>query len=347
MKKLFSLLLVAAMAFGLAACGGTGSSSGSAAGPASSGAASATAEPKVLKFGLCLNALDENTTFQLERFMDAVERFNSSQSEYRVEVAQTVAQSNSDTQLSDVQSLILQECDIIRVDAVDTTAGIAVCQAVHEAGIPCIETRGVVADGDWLYTIKGMDEHSRGMLYYDYVEQYLLDNPDAVFKVGFLYGDPAQSVCLDRISGWEALEEKYPDRVEIIATDYANWFTDNAMKIVENWLTAYPEMNAIGSASDDMAIGAINVLKSAGEDPDDWMITSIDGTATGRQAVRDGDLDITCMMNHSNNMDVLFDTMFRIVTDPDSVELTNTYGPASMFNVTQETVDEADALASK
>ena len=364
MKRILTCLLALSMLFGLVACSsGSNNASNSAdssnsatssnsadssnsATSSNSSASSGDSGPQVIKFGLCLNALDENTTFQLECFMNAVEKYNNSQSEYYVETYQTVAQSNSDTQLSDVQSLILQDCDIIRVDAVDTTAGIAVCQAAHDAGIPVIETRGVTEDEGWLYQIKGMNEVDRGMLNYNYVEQYLTDNPDAVLKVGYLYGDPAQSVCLDRISGWKAFEEKYPDRVEIIAEDYGNWFTDKAMQIVENWLTAYPEMNAIGSASDDMALGAINVLKSAGEKPEDWLITSIDGTASGRAAVREGWLDYTGMMNHVYNMETLFDTMIAIVNNPDSVDTISSYGDKSMFDVTIDTVDEADALAA-
>ena len=64
-----------------------------------------------------------------------------------------------------------------------------------------------------------------------------------------------------------------------------------------NWLTAGVEFDAVISNNDEMAIGAIQVLKSTGIDMDDVVVAGIDATPDGLAAMETGDLDITVFQN--------------------------------------------------
>ena len=60
-----------------------------------------------------------------------------------------------------------------------------------------------------------------------------------------------------------------------------------------NWLTAGVEFDAVVSNNDEMAIGAIQMLKSTGIDMDKVLVAGIDGNPDGLAAMKAGDLDIT------------------------------------------------------
>lgn len=49
-----------------------------------------------------------------------------------------------------------------------------------------------------------------------------------------------------------------------MADDTANWNTDEALALVETWLTQYPDVGGIWCANDNMATGALQALDAAG-----------------------------------------------------------------------------------
>ena len=80
-----------------------------------------------------------------------------------------------------------------------------------------------------------------------------------IFVVQGLLGNTASNA---RYEASEALEE-YPN-IEVVADDTANWNTDEALALVETWLTQYPDVGGIWCANDNMATGALQALDAAG-----------------------------------------------------------------------------------
>ena len=147
MKKIMAIALSLALAFSLAACGGDSSSaSAPAAGSAGSGSAASTAGgAKQYKIAYAFANMDENNMRTLTGLNKAIDEMNAT-GEYDIELIYTDSQSQVDKQISDVESLIQQQPDLILVSAVDTVGSIPCLEAVKAAGIIAVDDRGMDSD---------------------------------------------------------------------------------------------------------------------------------------------------------------------------------------------------------
>lgn len=60
---------------------------------------------------------------------------------------------------------------------------------------------------------------------------------------------------------------------------------------MQNLLTAHPDVQAVFAQNDEMALGALRALQTAGKS--DVMVVGFDGTPDGEKAVKDGKLAAT------------------------------------------------------
>lgn len=282
MKKVFAVVLALAMVCCFAAC--SPKPAENVEGPTSSGDPDVT----TYKIGYAFNAVDENTQRSLAGWEAAVEKWNASHEDVKVEFFYTDAQSSVEKQLSNVETMLLEQPDLIILASCDTEGCIPAAEAIHEAGVFCLETRGMDSDAvDLRWT--GFDETSMSQLNAKYYEDYLNADPANTLNAVIILGNPAQANQLHRADGFRELAEKYPDRVNILSENYANWDTEQAQKLMEDWIQIHgKELNAVVAASDAMALGAINALEAAGFAPGDVIITAVDGTEAGLNQVKSG-----------------------------------------------------------
>ena len=66
--------------------------------------------------------------------------------------------------------------------------------------------------------------------------------------------------------------------IKIIEKKTANWDRAQALTLTEDWLNAHPKgINGVIAQNDDMALGAVQALKSHGLTSKEVPVTSIDG----------------------------------------------------------------------
>lgn len=92
----------------------------------------------------------------------------------------------------------------------------------------------------------------------------------------------------------EALKE-YPN-IQVAGDDTANWNTDEAMALVETWLTQHPDVGGVWCANDNMATGALQALDNAGLKGKVGVV-GIDANTDIVEAVRDGNAVATVSSN--------------------------------------------------
>lgn len=287
--------------------------------------------------GMSMCMLDENHA----KSMNYIQQFAEEYEDAEVEVIVTNAESSVEKQIGDVESLILQKPDVIIVWPVDSVGSVPAVQSVKDAGIPVLDTgfcvEGHIAD----VKVTLYDELGMGHMEGDLMNKILEENPDLKVTMGYIQGALAQTEQLKRYHGFveECLDNQPEDRIEMVAAKTANWTTQEAMALTEDWLQAYPEMNAIVSASDEMAIGAINVFNASGRDPEDYIIISVDGTANGLQHVRDGYIDGTVYMDMSKSVKGLFDVAIGLANGESFEEEVNV-GATAVTMVTLDNIDE-------
>jgi ribose transport system substrate-binding protein len=84
---------------------------------------------------------------------------------------------------------------------------------------------------------------------------------------------------------------EYPD-IELLEDQTASWDRVTAVAVTEAFLAKYPDLNAIWAANDNMGLGALDALRTAGKNgviP----VCGIDGTSEAIQACIDKEFAAT------------------------------------------------------
>ncbi len=106
-----------------------------------------------------------------------------------------------------------------------------------------------------------------------------------------LEGPIGQSSQIERREGnYKAIAE-YGTNVNVLEIRTANWSRAEALNLMENWLSAHgTNINGIIGQNDEMALGAIQAIKSAGLDPNDFVVVGIDGVSDALQSVENEEM---------------------------------------------------------
>jgi inositol transport system substrate-binding protein len=81
--------------------------------------------------------------------------------------------------------------------------------------------------------------------------------------------------------------------MKIVGKQTANWKRNEAIDLMNNWLTAGTKIDAVAANNDEMAIGAIIALQQAGKDPKKLVIGGIDATPDALREMERGNLAVT------------------------------------------------------
>ena len=316
MKKLVSLLLAVAMLLSVAVFA---SADGSAEAP--------------IKVGIA-HALTDDFTENLRKIQE------SKAEEYGVEVTFTNAGGDVSNQIANVEAMIAQHPDVIVLRCIDAQTGDTLVEMVHAAGIPCIVDETQPENSrDYDVNIMG-DQSVHGNLIGEYLQTYLDANPDVTLNMLYINGGTSENIR-KRMTG--IFDTCTSDRLVLIGDELGSWSASTAQEITEAYLTSHPEMNIIACANDEMALGVIETLKSAGK-LDDIMVFGVDGSESGQVAVKAGEMEGTTLNDVSISVGVLYECCVKLANG-ESVEdmLTNAelkvIDPKAYVLLTGENID--------
>jgi putative xylitol transport system substrate-binding protein len=199
----------------------------------------------------------------------------------------TVFDGNYDalTQGNQFDTMITQKYDAIIFVPIDKAAGAAAVAKAAAANIPVIGSNTRVS-GDKLTSYVGSDDVVAGRMEAEAIVKAIGGKGNVVI----IEGPIGQSAQIDRSKGIQEALSKTPD-VKVLEHKTANWSRAESLGLVENWLTGHPgQINAIIAENDDMALGAIQALKSKGIDPKKVPVAGIDGIVDGISAVKRGEM---------------------------------------------------------
>lgn len=259
MKKNFAAMAMAAgMALSLAACS-SGSSATTAAdtkGAESSAAAQSSGAETDAKgdvmIGLSMNTQTNPFFVSVQQGVkDAAER-------YGIEIVATDAQDDPATQAKDIENLIAMKPAAIIVDTCDSDAIIPSIEACNEAGLPVFTMDRRANGGDVVAHI-GYDAVKSGAMAADYLAKALGEKG----KIVELQGIMGSNVAQDRHQGFTEEIKKYPE-MKVVQSEVANFDRSTAMSVMENILSANPEIDGLYAANDEMALGAVEAIEAAG-----------------------------------------------------------------------------------
>ncbi len=129
-------------------------------------------------------------------------------------------------------------------------------------------------------------------------------------KVVVLNGPSGNFHADERRKAWQAeFFDKRPD-VKIVAEDIANWNKDEAMSFMEDWVTAYGQIDAIISMNDNMAAGALEVVS----DPTKILSYGVDGTAEAALLIQEGKMTSTCLQSAIDLAKLNMESVHKLLT---------------------------------
>jgi len=160
-------------------------------------------------------------------------------------------------QANDVDDLIAQDVDVIVMLPIESAALTPVGQKVKDAGIPLVIVDRELENDAATVVVKG-DNEGIGVN----AGKYFVEKLNGKGKIVEISGPPS-SVTEQRGSGFkEAIEAT--DGLEIIASQSGDFSTEKSLEVMENILQANPEIDAVFTQDDGMALGVLQAIKEAG-----------------------------------------------------------------------------------
>ena len=89
-----------------------------------------------------------------------------------------------------------------------------------------------------------------------------------------------------RVAGFEAAIEG--SGIEVLAMEHGNWNRDDSFTVMQDFLSKYPQIDAVWASDDDMAIGVLAAIEAASRDDVQFVLGGA-GMKEMIARVRDGD----------------------------------------------------------
>lgn len=193
-------------------------------------------------------------------------------------------------QLADIEDFISKKVDALLISTYQAQAIAPGVQKAMDAGIPVIvissDIPGIEPD-----VLLSSDARETGRLAGEYVKE-LLGGKGNIIQ---LNGQEGSVVNKARGQGFEDVLAENPDMVRI-AYQTANYDRNEAVAVMEDLLQVHTDVQAVYAHNDEMAMGAILVLKSKGyglypKDPNGVVVVGVDALEEPvLKAIEDGEL---------------------------------------------------------
>lgn len=229
-----------------------------------------------------------------------------------VQVQMEDAQGDIARQQSQIENFVAAGVDGIIVMLVDADSGKAMSKIADQAGVPLVFVNMLPANMDkfpakqaWV----GSDEEQAGELQATEVCKMMDGKGDAVILMGQLgtTGQRGRTTAAERV-----LKNPPCDGIKILDAQTANWMRTPAMDLMTNWITSGMKPNAVLANNDEMALGAIQALKSSGFDMKDVVVAGVDATQDALASMKAGDLDVTVYQSAKGQGEGAVDTVLKI-----------------------------------
>lgn len=253
MRKLFSVLLVAAIALGVTGCG----------------AKTEPAGDKLPVIGVTIYKYDDN-------FMSFTRAAIETAAKDKATLVTNDSQNDQAKQNDQIDAMIAKKVDALAINLVDPGAAASIAEKAKEAGIPVVFFNKEYPEGtDKIPYDKtifvGTNSAESGIIQ----GELILDawkanadwdkNGDGTMQYVMLMGEPGHPDAEARTKESIATVEAAGIPTEEIALQAAMWDASKAKEFMETWLAAHGDkIEMVICNNDGMALGAIEALKAAG-----------------------------------------------------------------------------------
>lgn len=278
-KRLVSVLLCAAMVAAMAAGCGQQESGSDSSGDAGGG----SDDDKIVIGWTDANQSNESNALCVDAAVAKAE-------ELGVELIVNDGEGTSDKQISQCESFVSQGVDVVIISPYDYDACVTAAQVCVDAGIPVVLAKGTIANMDIVDTYVGSNDYNAGVMEMEYIADLLGGKGNIVI----IEGPTGVTGAVLRNDGINDVLEDYPD-IKVLYSQPADWYRDQAMQLMENWLQVGTDIDAVVSHNDEMALGAYDALEAAGIT--DVPVIGIDGIQAAVESVGEGKMSASILQD--------------------------------------------------
>jgi len=187
---------------------------------------------------------------------------------------------NVDEQKAMVEQVLKDRPDVVIFIPVDDAAMIASVKKLNAAKIPIVLVSNPLPGS--FVTFVGADDDAIGYR----KARYLFEKLGGKGKIVIIEGTPAAPTNRERVRGYQRALAEFP-RIEVLGSGIGNYQQGDAQRVMEEFLRAYPQIDAVLSANDGMALGALEALKEAGRSA---VVIGINGILPAVKQIEAGEL---------------------------------------------------------
>jgi ribose transport system substrate-binding protein len=163
---------------------------------------------------------------------------------------------NVDEQKAMVEQVLKDRPDAVVFIPVDDVAMIDSVKKLNEAKIPIVLVSNPLPGS--FVTYVGADDFEIGYRQ----ARYLFEKLGRKGKIVVIEGVPVAPTNRERVRGYKRAFAEYPG-IEVLASGVGNYQQPDAKRVMAKFLGDYPQIDAVLSANDGMALGALEAMKEA------------------------------------------------------------------------------------
>lgn len=238
-KKVLAVLLTVAMSISLAACGG-----------------SSEGDDKEIKIAYIVKAKTDEFWTAMEKGAYAYAEANGVELSFQAPEKET----DVEKQVQMVENAVIKGFDAIILSAADSKSLVPAIVKANNANIPVILVNDIIdeealsAEDGHVETYVGIDQYEAASLAGTYAKENIQDG-----KVAYLEGISGVTAHEERLNGFK-------DQVdfEVVSSQTAKCDRNEAFNVMQNVLSANPEMNVVWAINAEMGQGAIQAIEQGG-----------------------------------------------------------------------------------
>jgi ribose transport system substrate-binding protein len=193
---------------------------------------------------------------------------------------------DSAAQVSQVEQLMAEDPDVLVILPHEGGPLTPVALEAMEQGIPVVNLDREFSTKSAYRTWIGGDNYGIGVSAANFIAERL----DCQGNVVEIQGLAGISVTEQRSAGFaDTIEQLCGDGLTIVAQQPADFLPDKGLEVMETILQAEPDIDAVYTHDDDMAMGVVSAIENAGRE-DEMILTGAGGSRDAMDRIEQGGL---------------------------------------------------------
>jgi ribose transport system substrate-binding protein len=187
---------------------------------------------------------------------------------------------NVDEQKAMVEQVLQDRPDAVVFIPVDDVAMVESVKKLNAAKIPIVLASNPLPGS--FVTFVGADDFEIGYRQ----ARYLFDHLGGKGRIVVIEGVPAAPTNRERLRGYRRAFAEFPG-IAVLGSGIGNYQQPDAKRVMQKFLAEHPEIDAVLSANDGMALGALEALKEANRTA---VVIGINGILPAVKAIERGEM---------------------------------------------------------